>query len=182
MWSHSCALRQKRDSIETILVVSHVTGLLSVSIQKRKNHYSFVGSCLVATVFSSRTVYTESTDSTTTRGTSHKRWPFPLWRDGLARIRAAVDIPRMSGPFGAVQFITIWLMGGVWLLICSFCVKPYVTRIQWALDKNPQNCKILSLLDRHWQQVSKMVITRTVSMKSLFRHNAREGNLKVCTD
>ena len=39
----------------------HLADLLSVSIQKRKNHYMFVGSCLVSTVFSSRTVYTEST-------------------------------------------------------------------------------------------------------------------------
>ena len=33
-----------------------------MSIQKRKNHYSFVVSCPVSTVFSSRTVYTERTN------------------------------------------------------------------------------------------------------------------------
>ena len=41
--------------------------MLSVSIRKKKNHYSFVGSCLVSTVFSSRTVYTERTNLTTTK-------------------------------------------------------------------------------------------------------------------
>ena len=39
----------------------HLPDLLSVTIQEGKNHYSFVGSCLVSTVFSSRTVYTERT-------------------------------------------------------------------------------------------------------------------------
>ena len=40
----------------------HLTDLLSVSIQKLKNHYSFVGSCLVSTVFSSRSVNTEESN------------------------------------------------------------------------------------------------------------------------
>ena len=53
----------KKVFVETILVVIHLTDLLSVSIQKRKNLYSFVCSCAVSTVFSSRTVYTERTNS-----------------------------------------------------------------------------------------------------------------------
>ena len=48
-------------------VMMNLADLLSVSIQKRKNLESFVGCCQVSTVFSSRTVYTESTDSTTTK-------------------------------------------------------------------------------------------------------------------
>ena len=48
-------------------VVIHLGDLLSVSIQKRKNLYSFCGFFSVSTVFSSRTVYTERTDSTTTK-------------------------------------------------------------------------------------------------------------------
>ena len=42
-------------------VVTHLDDLLSALIQKRENYYSFVGSCPVSTVFSSRTVYTERT-------------------------------------------------------------------------------------------------------------------------
>ena len=46
----------------------HLLDLLSVSIQKRKNQYCFVGSCLVPTVFSSRTDYTERTNYKPQRG------------------------------------------------------------------------------------------------------------------
>ena len=38
----------------------------------------------------------------------------------------------------------------------------------------------LYLLDRHWQQVSKMMITRIVSMNFLFRHNAHEWIQTMC--
>ena len=41
--SHSCALWRKRVFVETLLVVSHLTDLSSVSIQKRKNPCSFCG-------------------------------------------------------------------------------------------------------------------------------------------
>ena len=40
----------------------HLADVLSVSILKRKNHYNFLVSCLVSTVFSSRTVCTEGTN------------------------------------------------------------------------------------------------------------------------
>ena len=49
---------KKRCFVETILVVIHLTDLLSVSIQKRKNTYSF---CAFLPCVYSRTVYTEST-------------------------------------------------------------------------------------------------------------------------
>ena len=61
MWFHSCALRRKRDFVETILVVIHLTDLLSVSTKKIKHLKVFLASCLVSTVFSSRTFYTERT-------------------------------------------------------------------------------------------------------------------------
>ena len=54
--------------------------------------------------------------------------------------------------------------------LCFLC-RPYVTRIHWTLDKNPQKTEmILWLLDRHCQQVRKMVITRIVSTNFFFRH------------
>ena len=49
-------------SFDTILGLIHLADVLSVSIQKRRDHYSSVGSCLVSTVFSSSTVYTERTN------------------------------------------------------------------------------------------------------------------------
>ena len=44
------------------LELSLLADVLSVSILKRKNHYSFVGSCLVSTVFSSRAISTDRTN------------------------------------------------------------------------------------------------------------------------
>ena len=55
--------KKKRVFVETLLVVTHLADLLSALIQKRKNRYSFVGSCPVSTVFSSRTVYRERTNN-----------------------------------------------------------------------------------------------------------------------
>ena len=46
----------KWEFLETIFGFIHLVDVLSVSILKRKNHYSIVGSCLVSIVFSSRTV------------------------------------------------------------------------------------------------------------------------------
>ena len=51
MRCHLCALGRKRDFIETILLIIIFLTLLSETIQEnRKNHHSFVGSCLVSTV------------------------------------------------------------------------------------------------------------------------------------
>ena len=53
---------EKGGSFDTILGLIHLADVLSVLILKFKNHYSFVGSCLVCAVFSSSTVYTERTN------------------------------------------------------------------------------------------------------------------------
>ena len=60
------------------------------------------------------------------------------------------------------------------VVILFFLCKPYATRNKTVM--------ILSLLDRYWQQINKMVITRIGSTRSLFRHNAHEWNHTVCTD
>ena len=54
-----------REFAEAILVIAHLADVLSVSILKRKNHFSFVSSCLVSTVFSSRAVFTQRKITTT---------------------------------------------------------------------------------------------------------------------
>ena len=58
--SFMCVVTKRRFA-DTILVVIHLADVLSASILKIKNHYSVVGSCLVSTVFSPRTDYTERT-------------------------------------------------------------------------------------------------------------------------
>ena len=55
--------KKKKVFVETLLVVTHLADLLSALIQKRKNRYSFVGSCPVSTVFSSCMVYRERTNN-----------------------------------------------------------------------------------------------------------------------
>ena len=50
-WEFGVHCDAKRDLIETILVVIISLTSLSETIQKKKNHCSFVGSCLVSTVF-----------------------------------------------------------------------------------------------------------------------------------
>ena len=65
------------------------------------------------------------------------------------------------------------------VILFSLC-KPYVTRIRhWTVIH--KTVMILSLLDSIliWQHVSKKVITRIVSMRILFRHNACEWNHTV---
>ena len=57
-----CVVTKKGGSFDTILGHIHLADVLSVSILRLKNHYSFVGSCLVSTEFSSSTVHTERTN------------------------------------------------------------------------------------------------------------------------
>ena len=51
------------DFVDTLLVVTHLTDLLSESIHRKRILTVFVRSSLVSTVFSSRTVHTERTSS-----------------------------------------------------------------------------------------------------------------------
>ena len=65
-----CVVTKKEGFVETILVVTHHTDLLSVIDPRRERIITvFVGSFPVSIVFSSRTVYTERTKITTTIGT-----------------------------------------------------------------------------------------------------------------
>ena len=59
MWFHSCALWRKRRFIETVLVITILRTCCQCRSRRERIITFFVGSCLVSTVFSSRTVYTE---------------------------------------------------------------------------------------------------------------------------
>ena len=56
----------------------------------------------------------------------------------------------------------------LWLLFCSFCVNRPWREYSRHLTGYHKTVKILSLLDRYWHQVSKIVITRIVPMSSFF--------------
>ena len=58
------------------------------------------------------------------------------------------------------------------VVILFFLCKPYVTRMRHCTGIH-KTVMILSLLDRYWHQVSKMMIIRIVSMNFPFRHNAK---------
>ena len=55
-----------------------------------------------------------------------------------------------------------------WLLFCSFCVNRTWREYSRHWTRTHKTVMVLSLLDRYWQHVSKMVITRIASMNFLF--------------
>ena len=71
---------------------------------------------------------------------------------------------------------------GCW--ICAFCVDCTWREYSRYLTTTHETFKILSFLDRYWQDNKSVrwLTTRIVSMKSLFRHYAHEWNQTVCTD